>query len=140
MKSTELQLAEALENGKVSAATITTLEAQVAAFKAAASVSAKAAAKSELSKLMAEAKLPEPAQTRLQEHFATAETVEGMKEAVAKESDYIKSLKGSTTKHNGVGDNGQITESEVTNQKKALVEKLKSQGMSEADAKGIAGL
>jgi hypothetical protein len=68
--------------------------------------------KAELTKLLSEAKLPKVAVDRIEKHFAEADKTDGMKEMIASEAEYIKSLGGPIPKKNGAADTVVVTESE----------------------------
>jgi len=59
----------------------------------------------ELEKMLGESKLPKVSQERIKKHFAEAEKVDGMKEAISDEQAYLKTL-NVVVKHSGVRDNG----------------------------------
>jgi hypothetical protein len=99
----------------------------------------KATAAAELSKLLSESKLPETAKERLKKQFASAEDVEGMKEAIVAETEYIKSLgvTNTTKEKNGVRNMG-VTESTETSGNETtvdLTESFKMMGLSDEEAK-----
>ena len=104
MKSIEQQLAEATEQIKA----LTDKNKQLVEGAKIANV---AVAKSELTRLMTEAKLPEPITKLLQKQYAEAETVNGMKESVDAFAQTIKDA-GVVKKNNGAGDNGTTTEAD----------------------------
>jgi len=89
------------------------------------STAKKAVAQTELTKLLAEAKLPEVAANRIKKHFETAESTEGMKEMITAEQDYVKSLSGSVKKNNGAADNAAGDESDPSKAKANLIESFK---------------
>ena len=109
-------------------------------FAAQESATKKANAQIELTKLLAEAKLPEVAANRIKKHFETAEATDGMKEMIAAEQDYVKSLAGTVKKHNGAGDNaGDQSESDGTKARATLVESfMKNFGVSKEHAEIMA--
>jgi hypothetical protein len=130
MKTVEEQLNEANAALATEKAKTQTLETQIAESE---KTSRKATAAAELSKLLTEAKLPKPAEDRIRSQFKEAEKVEGMKEAIASEQEYIRSItpaKG--VKNLGGKDNIQ----EGSDEKKVnLVESFQRMGLSEAEAK-----
>ncbi len=134
MKTLEQQLQEA--NSQLAAAK----DAQKAAetkLQESEKVSKKAAAQGELTKLLSESKLPEPAQKRIRENFAEALSVDGMKEKIEFEREYIKSFAGSTQVRNlGKKDNGtELSESsDKTDPRTSFKESLMAAGFSEKDA------
>lgn len=101
----------------------------------------KTASAGELAKLLSESKLPTVSQDRIKKQFADATKVEGMKEAIDAEVEYVKSLGvQKTTKNLGAGANDENTEADKTKRQANLVESYKLLGMSEAKAKLAAGV
>jgi hypothetical protein len=144
MKTLELQLKEAIE-AKVTAEarakklqeTVDTLTDQVKTLNTKideSDVSAKkATAQAELTKMLAESKLPEQAKKRIIPQFAEATSTEGMKEAIVAEEGYIKSL-GGNSRVTGMGEGHNrttLTEAERMTNRITL---LKRSGMSEKEA------
>jgi len=138
MKSVEAQLQEALEQ-------IKGLTKENTELKEAVTKQRKETAKVERTSQLKESKLPEPCVKRLEEAFKESTDNAGLKEAINVETEYVKSLRGPATKHNGAGDNGQaLSESE---QNTAKVEEYRERqfnayragGMNEADASRMSG-
>lgn len=124
MKTLEQQLQEAnTENAA--------LKTKVAESEKA---SKKAVASAELTKLLSESKLPEIAQKKLRERFAEAVVIDGMKEAIELEREYIKSV-GGTAQVKNMGEKENGTEESASDGKKPnLVEAFKLLGMNEKEA------
>lgn len=112
---------------------------KVAALEATAK---KATAKAQLTTLLAEAKLPKIAQDRIEKHFAESVNTDGMKEMIASEAEYIKSL-GVVRKNNGAGDNSSLQESgdvtKIDEYKERQYNTYRESGLSEAEASGMSG-
>ena len=112
---------------------------KVAALEATAK---KATAKAQLTTLLAEAKLPKIAQDRIEKHFAESVNTDGMKEMIASEAEYIKSL-GVVRKNNGAGDNSSLQESgdvtKIEEYKERQYNTYRESGLSEAEASGMSG-
>lgn len=129
MKSIEQQLSEALDRIKA-------LTDENVKLKESVTAQAIAVATASLNTMITEAKLPEVAAVRLRKQFEKAEKIDGMKEAVAAESDYIKSLKESVPVRKNLGadsrgvSNGK--DQKVVNAE--LKESLVKGGMSEKEA------
>lgn len=124
MKTIEQQLQEA--NTELAAAKTKLAESEKASKKAVASA--------ELTKLLSESKLPEIAQKKLRERFAEAVAVDGMKEAIELEREYIKSVGGSAqVKNMGERENG--SEEAAAADAPNLVETFKGLGFTEDEAK-----
>lgn len=102
------ELKEAAELGKKAIADLAIANARIAAIEAeklAAEKATKIAETSkELTNMLVASKLPKIAVERLTKQFVAAESVEGMKEAIDSEVEYVKSLTP-ITKNNGVDDN-----------------------------------
>jgi hypothetical protein len=135
MKTIEQQLAE-------SQTQLTTLTKENTELKTkfgeAQKVAAKASVAAELTKQLAESKLPDFAQARLRKQFEAAEaTAEQIKEAIVSEQDYLKKagIKTVTPKNLGAADNG--TTNESGDVKKPNLEEAFAllPGMSKEDAK-----
>lgn len=102
--------------------------------------SAKTAAAATLSKLLGESKLPDTAQARLRKAFAEAETPDGIKEAIAEEQAYLKSLgvahsvtpKNLGEAHNGSHESERDVQ-EVTPDK--MAEAFALMGLNESESK-----
>jgi hypothetical protein len=102
--------------------------------------SAKTATASSLAKMLSESKLPEIAQARLRERFAEAVTVDGLKEAIAGEQAYLKTLglphsvtpKNLGEAHNGSNENERDVQ-EVTPDR--MAEAFALMGLNEREAK-----
>lgn len=97
----------------------------------------KAAAQTELAKLLKESKLPEISQKRLEKQFAEATVVDGIKEAVEEEQKYVRSLgaKPGVVKHMGERDNKQATEQVSESERFEKRKKIHmAQGMPEKQA------
>lgn len=150
MKTTEVQLTEAQELAKTEKARADKAEAELREAQA---TQAKATATVELTKLLTEAKLPEKAADRIRKQFAEATKVDGMKEAIEAEREYIKSLgltSTSTTKVRNMGpehvetreaEAGEPeTEEQKTARTKRLVEAYRATGMPLKEAEIAAGL
>jgi hypothetical protein len=144
MKTLEVQLKEAneaktLAEGKVKKLqeTADTLSDQVKTLTKKIDESElaakKATAQAELTKLLSESKLPELARKRIIPQFAEAVSTEGMKEAIAAEEGYIKSLGGASRVTNmGEGHSRTaLTEAERTTKR---IELLKRSGMNDKEA------
>ena len=131
MKSLETQLQEATAALATERQARTTAEAKLAEADKTAK---KAAAQTELAKMLAESKLPEPAQKRIREMFSEALAVDGMKEKIEQEKEYIRSfagpalVKGLGTKHNGT------VEESAKDSRALLKESFIAAGMTEKDA------
>jgi hypothetical protein len=129
MKTLEQQLQESTDQLNAATAKIAALEA--AGRKKDAAV--------QLATMISESKLPEVSAKRIQKVFATAENVEGMKEAIAEELEYVKSFgTPAIKKNNGSAENGNndaSIESENKDKKPNLVESFRALGLSEAEAK-----
>lgn len=129
-KSLEQQLSEMSAELKAEKEKIATME----------SAAKKAVVKAELSKLVAEAKLPTIAVTRIEKQFENAEVIDGIKEAVTAEAEYIKSLgTPAIEKHNGTEDNGTVTatpltEAERIEKRKDAIKGYRALGLNEAEA------
>ena len=112
---------------------------KVAALEATAK---KATAKAQLTTLLAEAKLPKIAQDRIEKHFAESVSTDGMKEMIASEAEYIKSL-GVVRKNNGAVDNSSLQESgdvtKIDEYKERQYNTYRESGLSEAEASGMSG-
>ncbi len=131
MKSLETQLQEATANLAVERQARTTAETKLAEADKTAK---KAAAQTELTKMLAESKLPEPAQKRIRENFSEALVVDGMKEKIDAEKEYIRSFSGSAKVIGlGTGHNGTVSES-AKDSRSVLKESFVAAGMSEKDA------
>ena len=107
-------------------------------FAEAQKATAKATVAAELTKQLKESKLPEISQARISKQFAEAEKVDGIKEAITEELEYVKKLGGNrapSQKSLGAADNGPTQESE-DKKKPNLEEAFKLMpGMSDTDAK-----
>ena len=101
---------------------------------------AKAAVAVELAKQLSESKLPEISQNRIRKVFAEAEKIDGIKEAIAEEHEYVKKLgvAPASKKNLGATDNG--TANESADPKKPNFEEAFAllPGMSKDDAKRAA--
>jgi hypothetical protein len=141
MKSLEQQLQES--NAQLAAKTKELTEANTKLAESE-KTAKKAAASAELTKLLSESKLPEPAQKRIQKQFAEALSTDGMKEAIDDMKELTKTLSsGSGVKHMGAGANGTQESDGGSNNadhQKLLVEAYQSAGMSEKEAKLAAGV
>lgn len=155
MKDLNIQLQEAqaeIATLKPKADKLVTVEAEVVTLKAevlanktkmeeSEKAARKAVASADLTKLLTEAKLPEIATKRIKAQFAEAEKVDGMKEAISGEAEYIKSL-GVTPKHNGSADNSNsgagISEADKKKNFDEAVEGYKRLGLTEEQAKHAA--
>lgn len=136
MKSMEQQLKEAQDalaaaNQRAVAAESKLQEAETQAKKSQAAV--------EVGKLVSESKLPEAAQARIKKQFAEALSAEGVKEAIAAEQEYIKSLGAPAVqvrKNMGAAENGTATTESESKTKPNLEEAFKLfPGLSEAEVK-----
>jgi hypothetical protein len=132
MKSLEQQLQEsnqqlAAEKKRADEATAKVQESE--------KVAKKATAQAELTKMLTESKLPEVSQTRIREMYKDAVEVTGMKESVAAEAEYVKSLSG-TAQVKGLGSkqNGGGTDT-ASESRQTLIESFKSAGLTEDQAK-----
>jgi hypothetical protein len=140
MKSIEVQLNEALELVKAK-------DAEIATLKESVNKQQKATAKAERATQLKESKLPEPCIVRIDAAFANSTDNAGLKEAINVEAEYVKSLRGTTTKHNGVNDNGGAANLNEAEQEQAKAEGFKerqfntyrSTGMSVAEASAMSG-
>ena len=92
-----------------------------------------AAAQASIANLLKESKLPEPAAKKLAKQFETAETVEGVAEAIKEEQEYIKSV----TPGKGVQNMGESNREEETRTVKPedMEAAFKALGLSEVQAK-----
>jgi len=143
MKSVEQQLAESQTQlgalTKENAELKTKFEEAQKKAEAAHKTASRAAVEVELTKQLAESKLPEIAQARLRKQFAEAEKADGIKEAIAEELEYLKKV-GATTKtpapkNLGAAANG-TTEESQQEEKPNLEEAFALlPGMSKEDAK-----
>lgn len=113
MKSIEQQLAEATEQVK-------TLTTKCTAQEESVKTANKAVARGELSRLMTEAKLPEPIAKLLQKQYAEAEKTDGMKESIDAFAQTIREA-GVVKKNNGPGDNGASAEADAKTKHDSLV-------------------
>ena len=102
------------------------------------STAKKATAKTQLTTLLAEAKLPKVAQDRIEKHFAEAVNTDGMKEMIAAEAEYIKSLGAPIKKNNGA-EPVVVNESAVEENKKKQYEAFRTSGLSESVASEMSG-
>lgn len=137
MKSIEVQLQEAQEQ-------IKTLTVENGQLKEAVSAGKIATAKVERASMLKESKLPEPCVARIDGAFAKSADNAGLKEAINIEAEYVKSLRGPATKHNGSGDNGNITEADASQVKIGELQKRQfdtyvAGGMKEAEASAMSG-
>jgi len=127
-------------------AKITALETEKAALQTklteAETQGLKATAASELNKLLSESKLPEAAQNKIKKQFAEATKVEGMKEAITEEAEYLKTLGAptKTSKNLGASQNGTDATEAAAETQASLVKGYQLMGLSEADAKVAAGV
>lgn len=135
MVSMEQQVSELKE-------TVKSLTKENTELKEARSNDRKAAAKAGLAKLIAEAGFPEKSvklvTARLEKQFENAENTDTMKEAVASELDYIKSVGGSPVQRkNGaqtVQESGQLNEAD------RVKRTMKEMRMNEKEARIFLGL
>lgn len=139
MKTLEQQLQEASVALKAVETENATLKAQI---KEAEVKVAKVAAQGEIVKAIEAAKLPKVAAERLTKQFAEATSVEGLKEAIVAEADYVKAIAPNSVKHNGASDNVTLTESGADPKEvhKKTVESYRAMGLSEAEAEVAAKL
>lgn len=139
-KSLEQQLTEMSAELKASKDALSVANAKIATMEADAS---KAVVKAELVKQIAEAKLPSIAAARIEKQFENALVIDGIKEAVIAEAEYIKSL-GTVTieKHNGADDNGNtpkpLTEADRKQKIEDATKAYKALGLKEDEAKAQA--
>jgi len=92
-----------------------------------------AEAKSKIDEAISKAELPEPSKARLLEHFKSAETADGVTEAIKAELDYIAALK-EAGKVKGLG-----STSEPNVAKDQLKESFKRLGMTDKEAEIAVG-
>ncbi len=139
MKSVEQQLAES--QTQLTALTKENTELKTK-FTEAQKATAKATVAAEIIKQLSESKLPEVSQARIRKQFAEAEKVDGIREAITEEQEYVKQLGAhkSNPKKLGAAENGTTRESEEV--KKPNLEEAFAllPGMSKADAKVAASL
>lgn len=136
MKSVEQQLQES----QTQLATLTKENTELKTkFAEAQKATAKATVAAELTKQLTESKLPQISQDRIRKQFAEADKVDGIKEAIAEEVEYLKKV-GATNrapapKNMGAAANGTAQESE--DKKKPNLEEAFAllPGMSKDDAK-----
>jgi len=130
MKTLETQLQEAHTE---LAATKQKLEAAETKIKESETAAQKADTQAKLTSLLAESKLPEAAQNRIRTQFKDAIKVDGMKEAIDAEREYIKAFAPTTKVTNlGKGDNGSTSGS--TDVRASLVESFMRGGMTKEQA------
>lgn len=100
----------------------------------------KKTAAAELEKLLAESKLPSKAVEKLKKQFATAESADGMKEAIELEKEYVKEVLGGSgirnmgTKANGVQESDTVSADDVKARKQKMKEAYMKNGLSEKEA------
>lgn len=136
VKTLEQQLQEATTN----LATVT--EAHKATQKKleeAENATKKVTAAAELTKLLKESKLPEKAQDKLRTQFKEAIAVDGMKEAVEAEKEYVKSLTGGSGVRN-MGATESVTGERQPIAKEKIKESFMKHGLSEKEAAIAAGM
>jgi hypothetical protein len=131
MKSLEQQLQEAntqlaAEKKRADDATAKVQESE--------KVAKKATAQAELTKMLTESKLPEVSQTRIREMYKDASEITGMKESVAAEAEYVKSLSG-TAHVKGLGSKQNGGTDTATESRQTLIESFKSAGLTDEQAK-----
>ena len=133
MKSIEVQLQEALAKTAALEADKKSLEERIAEAE-------KTSAKTYLTGIMKEAKLPEVAQNRLFKAFENATKTEGMKEAVSAEAQYIATL-GGAKRNNGAHQQETAVSESVTldSLKERQYQQARKSGLSEAEANLVAG-
>lgn len=132
MKTLEVRLAEA-------EATIATLTNENKSLKESEAAAKKLAVAAEISKQLSESKLPAVAVTLLSKQFADATTTDGIKEAIAGQVEYVKSLGVELKKNNGASDNGNVNESDPAKAKEALIVSFQEGfGVSREQAEGMA--
>jgi hypothetical protein len=136
MKTLEQQLQEATT---ALAAEKTRADAAEAKIQESEKAARKATTASEIKKMISESKLPEPAQKKLEKQFAEAEKIDGVKEAIDAEVEYLKAVAPEAkVTNNGNKDN--VQESDTAKPKPNSVESFKRLGFSEAEAKIAAGV
>lgn len=143
VKTLEQQLQEANANLAASNTNLATeREAHKATqtkLEAAESTSKKATAAAELTKLLKESKLPEKAQDKLHTQFKEATSVDGMKEAVEAEKEYVKSLTGGSGVRN-MGATESVSGERQPIAKEKIKESFMKHGLSEKEAAIAAGM
>jgi hypothetical protein len=96
----------------------------------------KAAASTELTKLLTESKLPTIAQDRLKKQFEAAESTDGMAAAITAEKEYLKSIgAGKGIKNLGEADNGGEEDDPAAAKDVKLSESFAMLGLDEKQAK-----
>ena len=131
MKSLEVQLQEATTE---LAATRQKLQAAETQIAESAKTAQKATAQTELAKLLAESKLPDAAQNRIRAQFKDAVAVDGMKEAIDAEREYIKSFANPTRVTNLGKENNGTNADAAADARKSMKESFMKSGMSEKEA------
>jgi hypothetical protein len=131
MKSLETQLQEATTELAAAKQKLQAAEAQIADSEKAAQ---KANAQTELAKLLAESKLPDAAQNRIRAQFKDSVAVEGMKEAIEAEREYIKSFANPTRVTNLGKENNGTNADAAADARKSMKESFMKSGMSEKEA------
>jgi hypothetical protein len=133
MKSLEQQLQEA--NTQLAAEKKRADDA-TAKVEESAKTAKKATVQAELTKMLTESKLPEVSQKRIQEMYKDAVEITGVKESIAAESEYVKSLGGTAqVKNLGSKQNGSGGTETANESRQSLVESFKAAGMTEDQAK-----
>lgn len=94
-----------------------------------------AEAQPKIAALIKEANLPEAASKRIAEQFKAAESVDGVKEAIVAEGEYLKAVKA-PAKVAGMGANDEVKEGDV---EKALAASFERLGMTKEQAQEAAG-
>jgi hypothetical protein len=139
MKSVEVQLSES--QTQLTALTKENEELKTK-FADAQKAQVKATVAADVTKQLAESKLPGISQARIRKAFAEAEKADGIKEAIVEEQEYVKQLGGnrSGAKNLGAAANGTAQESD--DKKKPNLEEAFAllPGMSKDDAKVAAAL
>lgn len=126
-----------LETAKTTAETATTtLATENQQLKAAAAKAGRVAeAQPKIAAAIKEANLPEPAAARLTKQFISAETIDGVKEAITAEQEYLKAVKA-PAKVTNLGGGGNDQQESVKPEE--IVASFMRLGMTEAQAKDAA--
>jgi hypothetical protein len=139
-KTLEQVQAELTEAQATIAAKDVALAAAMTKIQESETATAKAQVAVELQKLLSESKLPAIAQERIKKQFAEAVKADGIAEAIATESEYIKSLgvkPGSGVKNMGAEQNGtehQEADKDEKAKRAKLVEAYIGMGLSKEEA------
>lgn len=143
-KATDVVAAAQLKENATQVKTLTESNIELTGkIEEAEKATAKATVANELTKRLNESKLPEVSQNRIRKQFAEALVTDGIKEAIAEELAYVKSIGGKlgTAKNLGATDNGHVDESdhdEVTPAK--MAEAFTLMGLNENESKLAAKL